>query len=356
MSEKRQVSPIQQIIISIVSVALVSALCYLGIDAMGYKVVALILLMTVSILALLLDILPVILASCLSAISLNFLFIPPVFTFHIDNSEDILLFSLYFVIALVSAVLSNRIKKTEKKLRDREEKVNTIKLYNTLLNSLSHELRTPISTIIGAVDTLKEKDTHIPENVQGELLNEISKAAWRLNGQVEKLLNMSRLESGTLKPRLDWCDMTDLISSIVRKTECVPDKISMQFDEPLPLFKLDQGLIEQVVMNILQNAIVHTPASSKIIVRTSFDSGACRIIISDNGDGIHDELKDKVFDKFYRISSSGTGGSGLGLSIAKGFVEAMGGEILLSDSAEGGAQFSVYVPCEVSFISELKHE
>lgn len=123
------------------------------------------------------------------------------------------MFLLYFFIALVNAVLTFKIRKEEKKARHKEEKEHTIKLYNTLLNSLSHELRTPISTIIGAVDTLKDQKEKISSNNQIELLNQIDTASMRLNRQVENLLNMSRLEWGMLKLNLSWCD-TKLLARI----------------------------------------------------------------------------------------------------------------------------------------------
>ncbi|NTW32317.1 MAG: DUF4118 domain-containing protein, partial [Bacteroidetes bacterium] len=116
----------------------VSIACFFTADFIGYKVVALLLLVVVSLLAMVFDILPVLLAALLSALIWNFFFIPPLFTFHIADTEDALMFLMYFVIALVNAVLTFKIREAEKKARDKEEKENTIKLYNTLLNSLSH--------------------------------------------------------------------------------------------------------------------------------------------------------------------------------------------------------------------------
>ncbi|MFA9215329.1 MAG: DUF4118 domain-containing protein, partial [Candidatus Methylacidiphilales bacterium] len=160
-------------------VLLTSIACFFSLYFIGYKTVALILLMTVSVLAMLFDILPVLIAAILSALVWNFFFIPPILTFHINNTEDLLMFLLYFVIALLNAVLTFKIKKEEKRARDKEEKEKTIVLYNTLLNSLSHELKTPISTIIGAVDTLKENKENISNQNQIELLNQIDIASIR---------------------------------------------------------------------------------------------------------------------------------------------------------------------------------
>ena len=325
---------------------------------MGYKVVALILLLTVSLVAMLFDILPVLCAAVLSALIWNFFFIPPIYTFHINNTEDLLMFLMYFVIALVNAVMTFKIREQETKVRDKEEKENTLRLYNTLLNSLSHELRTPVSAIIGAVDTLKESKEKLSVSNQAELLAQIDTASIRLNMQVENLLSMSRLETGILKLHRDWCDTCELIFSVIQKLAASNFNHNIVFNpnENLPLFKLDSGLLEQVLHNILINAIQYTPENSTIKIDVAYYDENCVITISDNGSGFPENEIQFVFDKFYRLPNSKTGGSGLGLSIAKGYVEAHNGKITLENNKEGGAKFTITIPAETSFINNLKNE
>ncbi|MBL7890219.1 MAG: PAS domain-containing sensor histidine kinase [Bacteroidia bacterium] len=338
-------------------VLFVSVACFYTSNIIGYRVVALILLMTVSFVAMLFEILPVLIAAILSAIIWNFFFIPPIFTFHIHNAEDVLMFLLYFFIALVNAVLTFKIREAEKKARDKEEKENTIKLYNTLLNSLSHELRTPISTILGAVDTLKEEKDKLTPKHETELLSEIDKASIRLNRQVENLLSMSRLESGMLKPKRDWCDVNELINACIHKLDPVNDHaIVFVPNEQLPLFKLDTGLLDQIMHNLIHNAIQYTPAGSIITVSALHAMDKCLIMVSDNGNGFPEKEIPLVFEKFYRMPNSKTGGSGLGLSIVKGFVEAMSGAITLKNNVDAGAVFTVEIPAETSFLNNLKNE
>ena len=247
-------------------VIMVSVLCFYFTSLLGYKVVALLLLMTVSLLAMLFDIVPVILGAVLSALIWNFFFIPPIYTFSIDNAEDLLLFLLYFFIALVNTVLTYKIRQAENKARDKDEKENTIRLYNTLINSLSHELRTPISTIIAAVDTLKENRDNLSVYNKADLLMEIDKASVRLNRQVENLLNMSRLESGMLKPNFDWCDVNEIINNILQKEAANNGRvIEFHSNEHLPLFKLDAGLIEQVIQNLVHNVLFYPNNSNRDI-------------------------------------------------------------------------------------------
>ena len=303
------------------------------------------------------DILPVMIAAVLSAIIWNVFFIPPLFTLHIENAEDLLMFSMYFLVALVNAVLSFKIRQAETNSRDKEEKENSIKLYNTLLNSLSHEMRTPLSTIIGSVDTLRENNRNLSHENRDELLNQIDIASCRLNRQVENLLNMNRLESGMLQVKMDWCDVNELIFQVIQKFQVESnDKIIFEPDENLPLFKLDSGLIEQVIYNLIHNAIQYTPESSIIIIEAKNQHDNCVITVSDNGNGILESEREFVFTKFYRLPNTKTGGTGLGLSIAKGFTEAHKGSLSLEDSQEGGAKFKIVLPVEASFINNLKNE
>lgn len=142
-----KISNQKQSLISIAVVVLTASVCYLFSDYFGYRNIALILLFVVSILATFMNVFPLLIAAILSALIWDYFFIPPKFTFHVESAEDILMLGMYFVVALVNAILTNRIRKAEKEANEKEEKEKIIKLYNTLLNSLSHELRTPIATI-----------------------------------------------------------------------------------------------------------------------------------------------------------------------------------------------------------------
>lgn len=347
----------KQYITSILLVLAVSVVCFFAESFIGYRVVALLLLMTVSFIAMLFDIIPVLLSAVMSAAIWNFFFITPLYTFHITGAEDSLMFMLYFLIALVNAVLTYKIRQGEKKLREKQESENTIKLYNTLLNSLSHELRTPIATIIGAVDTLKYEKGNLSGENQHQLLTEIDIASVRLNRQVENLLNMSRLESGMLAPKNDWCDLNELVNTTIQKLESNENHIVKYLSSTeLPLFKLDAGLLEQILYNILHNAMLYTPDGSQIEITVKHDLNACVIIVTDDGPGFPATEIEQVFTKFYRLPHARTGGSGLGLSIVKGFTEAMGGIVSLENNKPSGAFFTITIPAETSYINNLKHE
>lgn len=339
-------------------VSIVSVSCYFSMDIISYHSVALILLLLVSLLAMLLEVLPIMLIAILSALIWNFFFIPPQLTFNVGTPEDVLLFSMYFVIALINAFFTTRIRNAENKVRDKEERENTIKLYNTLLNSLSHELRTPISTIIGAVDTLKENPTKLSEENKTDLYSEIELAGNRLNRQVGNLLSMSRLESDFIQLQEDWYDINELIHNVIRNNqeECFDHVINYDSNEELPLFKLDGPLIEQILHNIVHNALQYTPSGSIVQITVNYKNELCEIKVSDNGTGFPDDKIDAVFDKFYRLPNSVTGGTGLGLSIAKGFAQAHHGDISVANIPSGGALFTITIPAETTYINTYENE
>jgi two-component system sensor histidine kinase KdpD len=372
-----KVSKPTQFLISITLVIMVAGGCYIASAYIDYKVVAFILLLTVSLIAIVFDIIPVMVAATLSALIWNFFFIEPKYTFHIGSAEDGFLFMMYFVIAFINGVLTNRIRRIEKQVREKEEKEKTVRLYNTLLNSLSHELKTPIATIIGATDNLLSDPIKLSEENKKELVEGISIASLRLNQQVENLLSMSRLESGFIQPKKDWCDITELVYDVLNRLEqqLKNHKLHISIDEKLPFYKLDYGLMEQVLYNLLYNAAIYTPAYGDIFLtaKNSADkiyrldtlskeqsilkkeANALIIVIEDRGPGFPPTEIEKVFDKFYRLENTKTGGTGLGLSIVKGFTEAHNGTVTL-ENVPHGARFTIEIPAETSYINNLKNE
>jgi len=262
---------------------------------------------------------------------------------------------MYFVIAMIHAVLTYKIRQVQKEVQKREEKANAIRFYNTLLNSLSHELRTPITTIIGATDNLMNGQP-IPEKDKAELISEISIASMRLNQQVENLLSMSRLESGIFQVRKDWVDVRELVYTTLQRFDLSKYQTTVSIPENLPLFKLDFGLMEQVLLNLIGNALQHTSEGTDIVIKADCIDEKLAIEISDSGKGFPETEIHRVFDKFYRVQGSRPGGTGLGLSIVRGFVEAHHGTVTLKNLPLRGALFSIVIPTEVTYINRLKNE
>ena len=367
----------KQIAFSTILVIVISGICYAFNYIIDYKIVAFILLLTVSFLAVVFDILPVLLAAVLSALIWNFFFIEPRHTFMIHSVEDTVLLSMYFLVATINGILTYRMRRIEKQAMEKEEKAKTIKLYNTLFNTLSHELKTPITTIIAATDNLKENTRNLTQENKEELVSEISVASLRLNQQVGNLLNMSRLESGNMTLKKDWCDINELIYSVVNRLEenLRHHHVHISIEKNIPFYKLDYVLIEQVIYNLLYNASIYTPEHSDIFISAKNNSDKIFVLapskkekselaseinslvvqVEDRGTGFPEDELEKVFDRFYRLQNTKTGGTGLGLSIVKGFVEAHEGKVFL-ENVPHGARFTIEVPAEVSFINNLKNE
>jgi two-component system sensor histidine kinase KdpD len=345
----------KQYFLSIAVIIVVAAICFLFSDFIGYRVAALVLLVTVSLLAMIFDVLPVLFSAVLSALIWDFFFIPPRFAIHVDTTEDTILLLMYFVIALINAVLTYKIRQIEKDARLKEEKANSVKLYNTILNSLSHELRTPIAAIIGATDNLQTNPNLTKENHE-QLIAEIAKGAFRLNQQVENLLNISRLESGHIQPKYDWCDIEELIYQVVQSVEenHKNRKIKISIKPGLPFCSIDKGMLEQVLYNLLSNAAIHTPDNCSITISAVCHADILQLIIEDSGNAFIDTEANDILNKFNRNSKSKTAGSGLGLSIVKGFTEALAGSVELEKSSMGGAKFTVSLPVRSNRFETIK--
>jgi len=221
------------------------------------------------------------------------------------------------------------------------------KLYKTLFNSISHELRIPVATIIGASDTLLSQS--YPDETKMKLYSEINTASLRLNQLIENLLNMSRLESGRITPRPDWCDAHDLANSVINNLhqELGPFRLSIVIPPDMPLVMIDFGLIEQVLHNLVLNATQNIPAGTTIRLKIFYDNGNFTIQVMDRGNGFPPDDLGMVFNKFYRGKNAKTGGTGLGLSIVKGFVEAHQGTVIAENRQNGGAIFTIKIPAKI---------
>jgi two-component system sensor histidine kinase KdpD len=225
----------------------------------------------------------------------------------------------------------------------------TEKLRSALLTSISHDLRTPLAAILGSVTSLKQYRAQLSVADQDELLSTVQEEAERLNRFIANLLDMTRLESGALAPHLEAMDVSDVVGSVLRRvSRLLPvTRVTLALDEGLPMVKLDPVLFEQVLFNLLDNAAKYTPPGSPVTIRATADRELVRIEVMDEGEGLPDEEREKVFDKFYRVRAGDRkrAGTGLGLSIARGFMEAMGGAITAANRADrGGAVFTLTLP------------
>jgi len=469
-------------------------------ELIGYQVVALLLLLTVSMLAIFLGIGPILLSATLSALLWDYFFIPPPFTLHVEKPVDVLLLSMYFIIAMLNGILTSRVRRQERMTRVREERTNALyqltkelamtsgieevlnvavkdikkyfnldgafilqgsnnelsreirhtspltltdtdmtiaswsfhhsgtagrftdtlpsteftfyplvglrlpmgviavrhrrafsnedeifwdtfrtqisnalereflnelarqasvldesdKLYKTLFNSISHELRIPVSTIMGAADALLSN--RYDEGTYTRLCNEVFTASGRLNHIIENLLNMSRLESGRITPHLDWHDVHDLVNRVTQNLdrELHRFKLDIVIPDDMPMVRIDFGLMEQVLYNLVYNAAQYAPAGTTIRIKLYHDDPYFIMQVMDRGPGFPPESIPHIFDKFYRVSAASAGGIGLGLSIVKGFVDAHKGTVMIQNRQNGGSLITIKIPSELPDLTLLK--
>ncbi|HWI53718.1 MAG TPA: ATP-binding protein [Symbiobacteriaceae bacterium] len=223
----------------------------------------------------------------------------------------------------------------------------TEKLQTALLHSISHSLRTPLASVIGSLSTLADRDRELSPAVRAELVDTAREEADRLNWLVSNLLDMTRLESGHLKLTTDWNDLEDVIGvSLAQTSTLLKDRsVEVHTEEGLPLVLLDQGLIVQVLDNLLANAAKYSPAGEPVEIRVRRCEDGVWISVADRGPGIPQEDLERVFDKFYRVRSlGGPPGTGLGLTICRGIVEAHRGRIWAEGRPGGGTVVTFSLP------------
>jgi len=235
----------------------------------------------------------------------------------------------------------------------------TDRLRTALMSSVSHDLRTPLTTIMGSASTLRQDDAKLEPATKDELLLAIVDETKRLDQYVTNLLNMSRLEAGELKPRREWLDPAEVLESAAARVapRAKAVGIDIRIGPDVPLLRADFMLLETVLVNLLDNAIKHGEGAEHVWASVKAQNGVLVFEVVDDGVGIPPDFLDRLFDRFFRVqrSDSKPAGSGLGLSICKGFVEAMGGKIeVKSPVAQGrGAAFVITFPVEPQPVNEL---
>jgi two-component system sensor histidine kinase KdpD len=226
----------------------------------------------------------------------------------------------------------------------------TDELRAALLSSVSHDLRTPLASIKAAASSLQQEDVTWDEETRQSFVQTIEREADRLNRLVGNLLDMSRIEGGALKPEKDWYEISELIQDVLTRLEPLLKQriITTELPDDLPLIEFDYVQMDQVMTNLIENAVRYTPADSPLDIGVELQEDKKNILIhvADRGPGIPQADLERVFDKFYRVKQKRQHpmGSGLGLAVCKGIVEAHGGQIWAKAREGGGVIFYVTLP------------
>jgi two-component system sensor histidine kinase KdpD len=349
-------TPLKQYLSAVIGVAALTIACWLLTPLTGYAAISLIYLLGVLLAGMVLSRGPVLLVATLSALSWNFLFIPPRFTLHIDKLEDALTFLTYFIVALTVGGLTAQLKAREHLAAQVQLAKNSERLRKTLLDCVSHELKTPLAAIGAASQELLRMTATQDDGIARQLAAEIHDGSHRLNRVVNNLLDMNRLESGVVQPNREWCDVRELLQSAIESERESLDGREIRLDVPeeTPLALVDHLLMEQAIAKLLANAGSYSPARRPVEIDAEYRNGHLVISVSDRGPGLPTELSERVFEKFYRGNGRTAGGLGLGLAIARGFVDAHSGKLTAENRDGGGARFTIDLPVRVTDANALE--
>lgn len=227
--------------------------------------------------------------------------------------------------------------------------VEADRLRAALLTSISHDLKTPLAAILGAAGALKDLSRDLDTNAKADLLQTIIDESERLNRFIANLLDMTKLESGAIKPNAALHDLGEIVGTALARSSKIlaQHRVEVDLGSDLPMLGLDAVLFEQVLVNLLENAAKYAPPGTLVRIRGWREDGGVQLHIIDEGSGIPAEDLERVFDKFHRVQKADQvrAGTGLGLAISRGFIEAMGGSITAANRSDRpGAVFAITLP------------
>lgn len=291
------------------------------------------------------------LASVISVLAFNFLFTIPRFTLRAYDPSYPVTFGIMFLVALITGSLASRMKEYARESAQAAMQIEKEQLRADLLRSISHDLRTPLTSISGNASNLLSNENEFSQETRMQIYGDIYDDSMWLIKLVENLLSVTRIEDGRMDLRMSAELMDEVIAEAMRHTDRnrAGRKIEVSSDEEFILGKMDARLIVQVVINLVDNAVKYTPEGAQIRIHTGKKDGMVVVSVSDTGPGIPDEQKSKVFDMFYTGTNRAADGRrslGLGLGLCRSIIRAHGGEIWISDNKPQGAVFTFTLPAE----------
>jgi K+-sensing histidine kinase KdpD len=290
---------------------------------------------------------PALLASALSVLLFDFLFVPPVFTLAVANAQYLSTFIVMLVVGFTIGHLAELGRREARRSREREVEIEAERFRNVLLSSISHDLRTPLATIIGAASALREDaEARIAPDQRRALLDSLLGEAERMHRLVGNLLDVSRFSAGRIEIARAPVALDELVAvALARLEDALGERpLKLDFAPELPLVAGDEVMLEQVLVNLVENAIKHTAAGTALEISASAEGGRVVVAVRDHGAGLEPGREERLFDKFERGPHASRDGIGLGLAICKNIVEAHGGTIRARNATGGGAEFRVELP------------
>jgi K+-sensing histidine kinase KdpD len=286
---------------------------------------------------------PAVLTAVVGVLVFDFVFVPPAMAFSVADPKDVLTLAVMIAVAAVAGVLAERLRR---QIRDARRQTEIEQLRNTLLSALSHDLRTPLNALVGASNALCEN--RLEPGERREFSHMVAAEAGRLNRLVGNLLDLTRLESGRVSAKLTPQAIDEVIGSALCRLErrLQGRQVRTNVPEAIPFASFEPVLIEQVIINLVENVIRHTPAESPVEISGWSDDGEIRLEVADRGPGVPPGDEERVFERLYRGRGGerGDGGVGLGLTICRAILTAHEGRIWLENRPGGGAVVSFTLP------------
>lgn len=286
--------------------------------------------------------LPSLFASLLSVIISAYFFYPPLYSFNVSDPQGVLDLVVFSVVAMVTSRLATQAKRNA--VEGEAERFR-----EALINAISHDLRTPLSAIIGSASALQMGGTQMDARAQTDLIATIREEADHLNAVIADVLDLSRIRAGAIRPRHETVELADVLTAALRQTQrsLAGRHVIVEMPTDLPMVTVDLSLMRRALVNLLENAAKYSTPCAEIRVSAQTEGDQVRLDIADEGVGIDPPELDRIFDRFYRGAggASDVPGSGLGLAICRAFVEANGGRVEAMSQGRGlGATLRVTLP------------
>jgi K+-sensing histidine kinase KdpD len=315
---------------------------------------------------------PAFVASLFGVLAFNFFFLPPFHTLRIADPGNWIALLVFLITALTVGSLSAREKHRAieaqrlyielqtafEKASQAEALKQSEQLKSALLDAVSHDLRTPLTSMKAAVTTLLSKtDFSLDEEGKREMLEVIDAEIDRLNHLLEGLIGIAKIEAGAMQPRRSWANFEEIVSISLNRAAGLTSnhKITLDLDPDLPPVRVDEKSIAEVIYVLLENATKFSPLHSEIFMSAKVSGDSLRVSVMDQGPGVPVDLREKVFEKFFRLPThdvvrSRPVGLGMGLAIARGIIEAHGGHIWIEEARKGGANVSFTIPLKEQYV------
>jgi two-component system sensor histidine kinase KdpD len=291
---------------------------------------------------------PSLFAAALSALAFDFFFIPPVFALAPSDLKSLITLLVMVIVATVISGLAERTRRQHQAAQMRDLQIETERLRNTLLSAVSHDLRTPLATIFGAGTELLEDGADLAPAEREGLVQAIVEEAAHLDQLVTNMLNVARLDGGPIGIRKRPEPLDEVVeAALSRLRGRLADRpVRSRVPEEIPMVPIDAVLIQQVLVNLIENALRYTSEGTPLEIEASCDADQVVVEVRDRGPGIREEEAERLFERFYRgqPQSSRDGGVGLGLTICRAIIRAHGGTIALMNRDQGGAIARLTLP------------